>query len=129
MDVDAGAMGNPLPYQGRGQQNGLESPRGAAPGRFLKLTEAEWADLRAKNVCFRCQKPGHISHDCFSHRQNNPIPEDVRAGRSTPTADVTTPENRQARYNELGGLEGIYNLVKDGPEEDKEKFVDMVQDF
>ena len=53
----------------------------------------------------------------------------VRAGGSTPTADATTPESRQARYNELGGLEGIYNLVKDGPEGDKEKFVDMVQDF
>ena len=36
---------------------------------------------------------------------------------------------RRTRYNELGGLEGIYNLVKNGPEEDKEKFMDMVQDF
>jgi len=44
-------------------------------------------------------------------------------------ADTSTPESRQARYNELGGLKGIYNLVKDRPEGDKEKFVDMVQDF
>jgi len=91
--------------------------------------EAERADLVAKKACFRCRKPGHISWDCFSHRQNNPIPENARAGRSIPTADATTPEGRQARYNELGGLEGIYNLVKEGPEEDKEKFMDMVQDF
>ena len=129
MDVDAGAMGNPPPYQGRGQQNGLETPRGAAPGRFSKLMEAERADLVAKKACFRCQKPGHMSWDCYSHQQINPIPENVRAGGSTLMADATTPKSRQARYNELGGLEGIYNLVKDGPEGDKEKFVDMVQDF
>ena len=71
----------------------------------------------------------YISRDCYSHRQNNPIPKNVRASGVAPMADATTPESRQARYNELGGLEGIYNLVKDGPEEDKEKFVDMVQDF
>jgi len=129
IDVDAGAMGNPPPYQGQGQQNGLESPRGAVPGWFSKLMDAERADLRAKNACFRCRKPGHISRDCSSHQQNKPIPENTRAGRSTPTADTTTPEARQACYNELGGLEGIYNLVKDGPEGDKEKFMDMVQDF
>src|SRR5882672_11019220 len=107
MDVDAGATGNPPPYQGRGQQNGLETPSGAAPGRFSKLTEAEWADLIAKKACFRCQKPGHMSRDCHSHRQTNPIPENARAGRSTLTADTTTPAaDRQASYNELGGLEG-----------------------
>jgi len=71
-----------------------------------------------------------MSRDCFSHWQTNPIPENVRASRPIPTADATTPEaDRWARYNELGGLKGIYNLVKDGPEGDKEKFVDMVQDF
>jgi len=32
-------------------------------------------------------------------------------------------------FEKLGGLEGVYNLVKEGPEEQKEKFVDMVQDF
>ena len=129
MDVDAGAMGNPPPYQGQGQQNRLESPRGAVPGWFSKLTEVERADLITKKACFRCRKPGHMSQDCFGHRQTNPIPKNARAGGSTPMADTTTPESRQACYNELGGLEGIYNLVKDGPEEDKEKVVDMVQDF
>jgi len=129
MDVNAGTTGNPPPYQGQGQQNGLESPRGAAPGRSSKLMEAERADVVTKKACFRCRKPGHMSQDCYGHRQNNPIPENARAGGSTPTADATTPKSRQARYNELGGLEGIYNLVKDGPEGDKEKFVDMVQDF
>jgi len=129
MDIDTGAMGNPPPYRGRGQQNGLESPRGAVPGWFSKLMEAERANLVAKKACFRCRKPGHVSQDCLSHRQTNPTPKNVRAGGSTPTADANTPESRQARYNELGGLEGIYNLVKDGPEGDKEKFVDMVQDF
>jgi len=67
MDVDAGATERPPPYQGRGQQNGLESPRGAAPGRSAKLTEAERADLVAKKACFRCRKPGHMSRDCASH--------------------------------------------------------------
>ena len=130
MDVDAGAMGNPPPYQGRGQQNRLESPRGAAPGRSSGLTEAEQADLVTKNACFKCQKPGHRSRDCYSHQQTNPIPENARASGSIPTADATTSEaDRRACYNELGSLEGIYNLVKDGPEKDKEKFVDMVQDF
>jgi len=75
-----------------------------------------------------------MSRDCYSHRQNNPTPKNARASEATPTADANTPESRQACYNELGGLEGIYNLVKDrpeppGPEGDKEKFVDMVQDF
>jgi len=32
-------------------------------------------------------------------------------------------------FEKLGGLEGVYNLVKEGPEDQKEKFVDMVQDF
>src|SRR5712675_2075261 len=130
MDVDAGATGNPLPYQGRGQQNGLESPRGAVPGRFSKLMEAEWADLVAKKACFRCRKPGHMSRDCAGHQQTNPIPQNARAGQSAPTATPEMSEDeKRTRYNELGGLEGIYKLVKDGPEEDKEKFVDMVQDF
>ena len=130
MDVDAGAMGNPPPYQGQGQQNRLESPRGAVPGWFSKLMEAEWANLIAKRACFRCRKPRHMSRDCFSHWQTNPIPKNMRAGGSTPTADTNTPKaDRWACYNKLGGLEGIYNLVKEGPEGDKEKFVDMVQDF
>jgi len=130
MDVDTGTTEKPPPYQGRGQQNGLESPRGAAPGRFAKLTEAEWADLVAKKACFRCRKPGHMSRDCAGHQQTNPIPQNARAGQSAPTATPEMSEGeRRTRYNELGGLEGIYNLVKDRPEEDKEKFVDMVQDF
>ena len=71
-----------------------------------------------------------MSWDCFSHRQTNPIPKNTRASGSTLMADATTPKtDRQACYNELGSLEGIYNLVKDGPEGDKEKFMDMVQDF
>jgi len=82
-----------------------------------------------KTLASSAEKPGHISRNCHSPQQANPTPENARAGGSTPTADATTPESRQAHYNELGGLEGIYNLVKDGPEEDKEKFVDMVQDF
>jgi len=130
MDVDAGATERPPPYQGRGQRNGLESPRGAALGRFTKLTEAERADLVAKKACFRCRQPGHMSRDCAGHQQTNPIPENARAGGSTPSATPKMSESdKRTRYNELGGLEGIYNLVKDGPEEDKEKFMDMVQDF
>src|SRR5712671_8172951 len=89
MDVDTGAMGNPPPYQGRGQQNGLESPRGAVLGQFAKLTEAERADLIAKKACFWCRKPGHMSRDCAGHQQTNPIPQNARAGQSAPTA---TPE-------------------------------------
>src|SRR5712672_158392 len=58
MDVDAGAMGNPPPYRRQGQQNGQESPRGAAPGWPSKLTEVEWANLITKKACFRCRKPG-----------------------------------------------------------------------
>jgi len=130
MDMDAGATERPPPYQGCGQQNGLESPRGAAPGWFAKLTEVEWADLMAKKACFQCRKPGHMSRDCASHWKTSPIPKNARAGGSTSSAPPEIPEaDRQAHYNELGGLEGIYNLVKEGPEEDKEKFVDMVQDF
>jgi len=130
MDVDAGATERPPPYQGRGQQNGRETPRGAAPAWFAKLTEAERADLVAKKACFRCRKPGHISRDCAGHQQTNPIPQNARTGQpvSTATPEMSESEKR-THYNELGGLEGIYNLVKDGPEEEKEKFVDMVQDF
>jgi len=71
-----------------------------------------------------------MSWDCANHRQTNPIPENTRAKGSTPTTPPTIPEaDRRARYNELGSLEGIYNLVKDGPDKDKEKFMDLVQDF
>jgi len=92
--------------------------------------EAERADLVAKKACFRCRQPGHISWNCAGHQRTNPIPENARAGGSVPSATPDMSESdKRTRYNELGSLEGIYNLVKDGPEEDKEKFVDMVQDF
>jgi len=29
----------------------------------------------------------------------------------------------------LGGVEGIYNMIKNGTEAEKEKFVDLAQDF
>jgi len=45
------------------------------------------------------------------------------------TGLVLEDEEKLAMFKKLRGLEGVYNIVKDGPEDQKENFMDMVQDF
>src|SRR6267154_2003088 len=121
MDVDAGEMGGstsqgkPPPYQGR--------------GGFTQLSDSEKADLIAKRACFKCKQPGHISRWCGKRR---PIPENARAapipGTSSASAsNIPTPE--KASIESVGGIEGLYDLLKNGTEAEKEKFIDLAQDF
>src|SRR5712671_4472816 len=120
MDVDAGTMeglsqGKPLPYQGR---------RG-----FTQLSDSKKADLIAKRACFKCKQPGHISRWCGKRR---PIPENARAGPVSETASASatnTPAPEKATIESVGGIEGIYDLLKNGTKAEKEKFIDLAQDF
>jgi len=121
MDVDAGEMGGstgqgkPPPYQGR--------------GGFTQLSESKKADLIAKRACFKCKQPGHISRWCGKRK---PIPENARTGptpgmSSASTTNIPAPE--KASIESVGGIEGIYDLLKNGTEAEKEKFIDLAQDF
>src|SRR5712672_2867312 len=119
MDVDAGevggstSQGKPPPNQGR--------------GGFTQLSDSEKADLIAKRACFKCKQPGHISQWCGKRK---PIPENARTGpapgMSSPDA-IPNPE--KASLETIGGIEGLYDLLKSGTEAEKEKFIDLAQDF
>jgi len=131
MDVDAGQMDD--------SRNVYKEPthdtrniakeqgwRGLSP-----LTEAECAELMAKRACFRCRKPGHMSQDCYSRCG----PEVVNAGNMAP---ATEPPRRETGPQEqtpgptiksLGGVEGIYDLIKNGTDTEKEAFIDLAQGF
>jgi len=117
MDVDVGEMGGstsqgkPPPYQGR--------------GGFTQLSNNEKADLITKKACFKCKQPGHISRWCGKRR---PIPENARTGTS-PASTANTPTPEKASIESVGGIEGIYDLLKNGTEAEKEKFIDLTQDF
>ena len=93
------------------------------------LTEAERAELMAKRACFRCCKPGHMSQDCYSCHGL----ETVNAGNT-----ATEPPHRETGPQEptpgpmiksLGGVEGIYGLIKNGTDTEKEAFIDLAQGF
>jgi len=119
MDIDTGNMGgpsssgNPPPYQGR--------------GGFTQLSNAEKADLITKSACFKCKQPGHIS---WWYGKRKPILENARQGPSTINIPNETPAPpKQTMIETLGGVEGIYNMIKNGTEAEKEKFMDLAQDF
>jgi len=119
MEVDATGIGspkrdNPLLYQGK--------------GGYTQLSEEEKANLIAKKACFQCKKPGHQSCFCYSNL-NRAKPPTEQYNRTQIEEPPQTDKDKQVLFEKLGGLEGVYNLVKDGPEDQKEKFVDMVQDF
>jgi len=112
MDIDAGETGGPSnqgrppPYQGQ--------------GGFTQLSNSEKADLIAKRACFKCKQPGHISRWCGKRR---PIPENARTGPvpGTSSASATnTPAPEKASIESVGGIEGIYDLLKNGTEAEKE---------
>jgi len=121
MDVDAGevggstSQGKPPPYQGR--------------GGFTQLSESEKADLIAKRACFKHKQLGHISRWCGKRK---PIPENARTGPTTgmsaaSATNIPTPE--KASIETVGGIEGLYDLLKNRTEAEKEKFIDLAQDF
>jgi len=85
--------------------------------------------LIAKRACFKCKQLGHISRWCGKRR---PIPENTRAGPvpgTTSASAANTPAPEKASIESLGGIEGLYDLLKNGTEAEKEKFIDLTQDF
>ena len=121
MDVDTGTMegsshqGKPPPYQGQ--------------GGFTQLSDTEKANLIAKRACFKCKQPGHISRWCGKKR---PIPKNARSGHipeNPLNAPQNTPAPDKATITSLGGVEGIYDLIKNGTDAEKEAFIDLAQGF
>ena len=121
MDVDAGTMGGltsqgkPPPYQGR--------------GGFTQLSDSEKADLIAKRACFKCKQLGHISRWCSKKK---PILENARAGpvlNNPQNAPQNNPAPDKATIASIGGVEGIYDLIKNGTDAEKEVFIDLAQGF
>jgi len=129
MDVDAGSMDNSryVPKNPTHDTRNVakeQGRRGLSP-----LTKAERAELMAKRACFHCCKPGHMSRDCYSCRG----PEMVNVGNTAPE-----PPHRETGPQEpapgptiksLGGVEGIYDLIKNGTDTEKEAFIDLTQGF
>ena len=70
-----------------------------------------------------------MSQDCYSRRG----PEAVNVGNTTPEtlSRETGPQEPKTgpTIKSLGGVEGLYDLLKNGTEAEKEKFVDLTQDF
>ena len=91
------------------------------------MSESEKADLIAKRACFKCKQPGHISRWCGKRK---PIPENARTGPALiiPPGDAI-PNPEKASLETVGGIEGLYDLLKNGTEAEKEKFIDLAQDF
>ena len=96
--------------------------RGLSP-----LTEAERAELMAKKACFRCRKPGHMSRDCYSRHG----PEVVNAGNTAPAPEPLRRETgpQKLTIDSIGGVEGMYKLLSEGTETEKEVFIDKCQGF
>jgi len=92
------------------------------------LTEAEHAELFAKRACFHCRKPSHMSWDCYScHR-----PETVNMGNTAPVPEPPCRETgpqKPRTLKSVGGIEGLYKLILDGTETEKEVFIDACQGF
>jgi len=120
MDVDARIMGGPSgqgkppPYQGQ--------------GGFTQLSDTKKADLIAKRACFKCKQPGHISQWCGKKK---PIPENARNGPAIETHQNAQHSNSAPgpTINSLGGVERIYDLIKNGTDTEKEAFIDLAQGF
>ena len=99
-----------------------QGQRGLSP-----LTEVECAELFAKRACFRCCKPGHMSWDCYSRHG----PETVNAGNMAPAPEPPRRETgpQKPTLESMGGIKGIYKLILDGTEAEKEAFIDTCQGF
>jgi len=51
-------------------------------------------------------------------------------GTGTSSASASnTPAPEKASIESVGGIEGLYDLLKNGTEAEKEKFIDLAQDF
>ena len=127
MDVDAGSVDDSRyvpknPTHKTCYMAKEQGWRGLSP-----LTEAERAELMAKRACFRCRKPGHMSWDCYSRRG----PEMVNAGNTAPAPEPPRRETspQKPTLGSMGGIEGIYKLILDSTEAEKEAFIDACQGF
>jgi len=127
MDVDTGSMDNSqyipkdLTHNTRNVAK-EQGRRGLSP-----LTEAECAELFAKRACFCCCKPGHMSWDCYSHHG----PEMVNVGNTAPAPELLRRETgpQKQTLESVGGIEGLYHLIANGTEPEKEAFIDACQGF
>jgi len=70
-----------------------------------------------------------MSQDCYSRRGL----ETVNAGNmaTEPLRRETGPQEPTPgpMIKSLGGVEGIYNLIKNGTDTEKEAFIDLAQGF
>jgi len=91
--------------------------------------DSEKADLITKRACFKCKQLGHISRWCGKKK---PIPENARVG-PVPGMSQNIPQNapapEKATIESIGGVEGIYDLIKNGTDAEKEAFINLAQGF
>jgi len=72
-----------------------------------------------------------MSRDCYSRCG----PEGVNTGNMAPVQEPphreTGPQEPAPRptIKSLGGVEGVYNLIKNGTDAEKEAFIDLAQGF
>jgi len=94
----------------------------------MKLSDTEKANLITKRACFKCKQPGHISRWCGKR----PILENTRASPILDTPQNTprnTPAPDKVTITSIGGIEGIYDLIKNRMDAEKETFIDLAQGF
>jgi len=127
MDVDAGQMDDSryipknLTHETRYVAK-EQGQRGLSP-----LTEVEHAELFAKRACSRRRKAGHMSWDCYSRCG----PDVVNAGNTAPALEPPHRETgpQKPTLESIAGVEGMYDLLTNGMEAEKEAFIDKCQGF
>jgi hypothetical protein len=98
---------------------------------FTKLSEEERTKLQARGACFRCRRDGHMSCACPLNAQ---APAHIRATADTPPLvpddpPASTPVDFKEVFGKIGGWGGLMEHLNTKPLQEREEFLDKLQDF